>query len=143
MEHERLKKIERTLYLVRGLPGAGKSTFAKKISVNTFEADTYFYINGVYVFDSSRLREVHAMCQKAVENAMEESYDTNGVLYEDIVVSNTFTQEWEMNNYFILAKKYNYRVVSLIVENRHGNKSIHDCPDDKVELMRQRFSIKL
>ena len=60
-----------------------------------------------------------------------------------IIVSNTFTQEWEMEAYFDLAKQWNYRVTSLIVENRHGGVNIHGVPDDKLEQMKNRFEIKL
>ena len=60
-----------------------------------------------------------------------------------IVVSNTFTQEWEMDLYYELAKNHNYRVVSMIVENRHDGKNEHGVPDDKLEIMKNRFNIKL
>jgi hypothetical protein len=48
-----------------------------------------------------------------------------------------------MKEYFDLAEKYGYTVVSLIVENRHGGKNIHGVPDEKVEQMKKRFEIKL
>jgi hypothetical protein len=60
-----------------------------------------------------------------------------------IVVSNTFTQEWEMKPYFDLAKTYGYQVFSLIVENRHGGLNQHGVPEDKVQIMKDRFEIKL
>ena len=60
-----------------------------------------------------------------------------------IVVSNTFTQEWEMESYFKLAKQYDYQVYSLIVENRHGGVNTHGVPEEKLEQMRNRFEVKL
>ena len=60
-----------------------------------------------------------------------------------IIVSNTFTQEWEMEAYFDLAKQWNYRVTSLIVENRHGGVNVHGVPDDKLEQMKNRFEVQL
>lgn len=60
-----------------------------------------------------------------------------------IVVSNTFTQEWEMKPYFDLAKEHGYTVFSLIVENRHGGKNVHDCPEETITKMRERFEITL
>jgi hypothetical protein len=42
-----------------------------------------------------------------------------------------------------LAKDYGYTVFSLIVENRHGGRNIHGVPDDKLEIMKNRFEIKL
>ncbi len=38
-----------------------------------------------------------------------------------------------MEPYLKLAEKYDYKVVSLIVENRHGNKSVHNVPDETME----------
>jgi hypothetical protein len=69
------------------------------------------------------------------------NYSAN--INERIVVSNTFTQEWEMTPYFELAEKYGYRVHSLIVENRHGGVNEHGVPEDKLGLMKKRFEVKL
>ena len=60
-----------------------------------------------------------------------------------IVVANTFTQEWEMDIYYDMAKRYNYRVHTIIVENRHGSTNIHNVPEDKLQQMKERFQIKL
>jgi hypothetical protein len=62
---------------------------------------------------------------------------------QKIAVSNTFTQEWEMDAYYELAKQYGYRVFSLIVENRHGGVNEHGVPEDKLEIMKNRFEVKL
>jgi hypothetical protein len=48
-----------------------------------------------------------------------------------------------MKPYFNMAEKYGYKVFSIIVENRHGGKNEHGVPDDKLELMRNRFEVKL
>lgn len=129
--------MEKILYIVRGLPGSGKSTFAKQLTSNVFEADHYFLDDeGNYNFDSTKIKCAHQDCQDNVRIAMELSFPK-------IAVSNTFTQEWEMEPYYTLANKYGYLVVSLIVENRHGGKNVHGVPDDKVEIMKKRFEVKL
>jgi hypothetical protein len=61
----------------------------------------------------------------------------------NICVSNTFTQEWEMQSYFELAKEYGYRVHSIIVENRHGGVNEHNVPDEVLTKMNNRFEVKL
>jgi hypothetical protein len=66
---------------------------------------------------------------------------TNNV--KKIIVSNTFTQEWEMQPYFDLAEKYGYRVYSLVVENRHGGVNEHGVPQETLDKMKNRFEIKL
>ena len=62
---------------------------------------------------------------------------------ETIVVSNTFTQEWEMKPYMDMAKEWGYRVFSIIVENRHGGVNQHGVPDEKLQQMNDRFETKL
>jgi hypothetical protein len=62
---------------------------------------------------------------------------------DKVIVSNTFTQEWEMKAYYELAEKYGYRVHSIIIENRHGGVNEHGVPDDKLEIMKNRFEISL
>jgi hypothetical protein len=67
----------------------------------------------------------------------------NYQFYPHIVVSNTFTQEWEMDEYVKLAENYGYMVFTIIVENRHGGVNQHGVPVDKLEQMKNRFNIKL
>jgi predicted kinase len=129
--------MEKILYIVRGIPGSGKSTFAKTLGGQNYEADMFFINdNGEYNFDFTKIKDAHQWCQEMVKTDM--------ILeYPKIVVSNTSTQEWEMDPYFELAKKYDYIVFTVVVENRHGGTNTHGVPKDKLELMRNRFSIKL
>lgn len=135
------------LILLRGLPGAGKSTLAKSLGGINLEADQYFTDEkGEYKFDATKIKLAHQYCQSQTEAWMQvdnPQVNTGKVNTSRIVVSNTFTQEWEMEAYFELAKKYGYRVYSLIVENRHGGVNEHNVPEDKVKQMRERFQIKL
>ena len=132
----------KSLYLLRGLPGAGKSTLAKKLGDAHFEADMYFTNeNGQYIFNGADIKKAHEWCQNEVQLAMILNHTTGE--NENIVVSNTFTQEWEMEPYYKLAETYGYRVFSLIVENRHGGENLHNVPEDKIKAMRERFEVKL
>ena len=129
------------LILLRGLPGSGKSTLAKLLVGDKDychkEADMYFVDReGNYKFDPSKIKDAHSWCKQEIEFAMK--YD-----HSPVVVSNTVTQEWEMHAYFELAEEFGYQVFSLIVENRHGSVNVHDCPEDKIEQMRNRFEIEL
>ena len=124
------------LFLLRGLPGSGKSTLAESLGNMNIEADEYFTYNGKYEFDASKLKDAHAWCQNVVK-----VWIINSV--PKITVANTFTQEWEMQPYYDLAKEYGYRVYSLIVENRHGGVNEHGVPEEKLVQMKNRFEIKL
>jgi len=137
--------MNKILTLVRGLPGSGKSTFANLIT-NKFsicEADLFFYDKeGNYNFDATKLKLAHVWCFNQVRTRMEDN-KLNPQFYPEIVVSNTFTQEWEMEKYYELAEEYGYKVFSIIVENRHGGVNQHGVPADKLEQMKNRFEIKL
>lgn len=128
------------LILLRGLPGSGKSTFANLLTNNSkasvCDADQYFEKDGEYNFDANFLKQAHEECRLKAEHGMKNSFTK-------VVVANTFTQLWEMQPYLDLAVQYGYKVTSLIVENRHGNSSIHDVPEATVGNMRNRFEISL
>jgi predicted kinase len=133
--------MEKMLYIVRGIPGSGKSTFAKNLVGEKDychkEADMFFVDrDGNYNFEPSKIKDAHQWCQEEMDFLMR-------LEHSPVVVSNTFTQEWELQPYYELAIKYGYYVTSIIVENRHGGVNQHGVPEDKIELMRNRFEIKL
>jgi predicted kinase len=123
------------LILLRGLPGAGKTTLAKLICNQHVEADMYFMQDGEYKFDASKLKQAHEWCHNKTEEWLKTGYN--------VAVSNTFTQEWEMMPYFALAKQYGYMVQSLIMENRHNGESEHNVPQETLNKMKTRFEISL
>jgi predicted kinase len=126
----------RELYLLRGLPGSGKSTMAGSLAGCHVEADQFFEKDGEYLFDPTKLSEAHKWCQNRAESYMHTGWPR-------VVVSNTFTQEWEMTPYLDLAERYGYRVFSVVVENRHGGVNTHGVSNDVLEKMENRFQLKL
>ena len=131
-----------TLYLIRGIPGSGKTTLAVHLCISMkhppvlLEADKYFInTSGVYEFNPSKLSEAHNYCySRAMENLIEG---------RDVIVSNTSTTEKEVQRYQQLAEELGVNFVSLIVENRHGGKNVHGVPEAKIQQMKNRFSVKL
>jgi predicted kinase len=121
------------LILVRGASGSGKSTFAKKIAgeigADVFETDQYFIRNGEYRFDPTKLGAAHAWNQKRTEAALREG--------KTVVVPNTFTQLWEINQYLKIAE-----AVGVPVEVYRSNakfQNVHGVPEEKVQQMRDRM----
>ena len=132
------------LTIIRGVSGSGKTTvareFAKGVSGICLAADDYFYdMYGGYHFDVDQLGAAHKWCQEECERAMKSSYIDN------VIIHNTNTSEKELKPYLELAEEFNFKVISLIVENRHGGESVHDVPEETLvrQEARLRNSIKL
>lgn len=129
-----------TLYLIRGLPGSGKSTLAKQLYENGVvedyvEADQHFISDGKYQFNASEIGLAHTFCQDKVKYSIRNE--------RSVAVSNTSTTEKEVETYRKIAEEFGAQFVSIIVENRHGGKNIHNVPEEKIQQMRNRFSVKL
>ena len=131
-------KCLQNLIILSGVSGAGKSTFADIIAagrdqwhqVKIFSTDDFFMVNGEYKFDGSKLPLFHDLCHMMVEDAMDVDH------VDTIIVANTFTEVEHMDPYIELAKKYEYNVHTLIVENRHESKSVHNVPDHVLEIQK-------
>lgn len=127
--------MEKTLIILRGVSGAGKSTVVNLFQDGKtphFEADMYHYVSGVYDWKAENQPKAHKWCQDQVRRSMIVGYDK-------IIVSNTSTTEKELKPYIALAEEFGYRVVSLIVENRHGNDSIHSVPQETRDAQEKRL----
>lgn len=127
-----------TLFIVRGLPGAGKTAMAKAIADESYENDQYMTVDsdGKYKFDANEARYAAAQCYASVKNAFE-----RGV--SKVAVSNTFVDDKSVERYLELAAVYGYRVHTVVVENRHGGLNVHGVDEDKIEAMRKRFKVRL
>jgi len=122
------------LYIVRGLPGSGKTTRAREIvgtsGAMRLEADMFFELKGSYKFDSKLLPVAHIWCYSLVVS----------LLYGDldVVVSNTFTKLWELENYLAIPNLIEGVTISII-EMKTQYESIHNVPPEKIEQMKNRW----
>ncbi len=128
------------LFILRGASGSGKSTVAQLLENNgayQISADQFFIReDGKYRYDGSKISEAHDYSKRRTEDGMVAERET-------IAVHNTFTEDWQMIYYFYLAAKYNYRVHTLLVENRHESDTIHNVPENKIEDQREEMELKL
>lgn len=128
------------LYLIRGLPGSGKSTFAKELAegldCNHFEHDKYLYTDeGEYLWTEKRMAYAYRKCLRDTEATMVDG--------EPVIVSNVFQTSKSLKNYRKLAEKYGYRVTYIVVENRRGGVNIHDVPQEALDNMREAFQVSI
>lgn len=95
----------KTLYIIRALPGAGKSTLAAMLGPkeNVFSTDDYFMKDGKYLFDGSKIGKAHAWNQARVKAAIQSGLDP-------IIVDNTNTQLWEAKPYVQMAVDAGYDI---------------------------------
>ena len=135
--------MDKTVIIIRGLPGSGKSELAEFL-VNGLEnaahceADTFFIDeDGEYEFNPQKIKAAHAYCLSKFK----------GYVYEQrplIVVSNTSTErkkEWEV--YYAHAKENGYKIHVVIKENYHEGISSHGVPRHKMNQMAERFEVCL
>lgn len=131
------------VYILRGIPGCGKSTLAKNLIKDKgviCEADNYFIsdIDGIYRYDVNKIGLAHGWCKDVFCNALESKIPV-------IVVSNTNIDPAHFSFYEEKARAEGYQVFHMIVENRHGGTNEHNVPEETLQRMENvlKKSIKL
>lgn len=122
-----------TLYLIRGLPGSGKTTLAKQLlrgflgNVSHWETD--MFMEKEPKFDGSKLAEFHAKCLEETKKDL-----LNNI---SVIVSNTFVRKWEMQPYLDFAAKY--RIPVQIIECKGQFTSVHNVPSYTLDRMKKNW----
>lgn len=130
-----LAKVERppNLVLIRGLPGAGKSTAAagRFPEFWHFEPDHYACdARGRYAFDAQLWPYCQQMCLMAVDLALARG--------RPVVVADVFADLASLGPYRDLARIHGAALRVVTIEG-HGGPGIHGVPGFVLEEMRARF----
>ena len=118
------------LRLVRGIPGSGKSTWAKKMfSSIILENDMWCMQDDKYNFDAELHGERIKACYGTVELCLDDGMD--------VVVCNTFVKLEYMEDYIDLAEQFDAELKVYKVIGDFG--SVHDVPDEIIQKMKDEW----
>lgn len=118
------------LILVRGLPGSGKSTYAKALKGTHVHLETDMYFidrEGNYTFDGERIGAAHRWC-----------IDTTRILLNsgaNVVVSNTFVKLWELEPYLEMVNNDDVAVIEM----KKAFKNVHNVPQEVIDRMKRQW----
>ena len=89
-------------YIMRGMPGSGKTTFAKSLGVKVCSADDFHMVDGVYLFNPMKAAQAHAWCLTQFIEALAQRID--------VCVANTAIHLWEFSAYLAAARLAGYEI---------------------------------
>ena len=128
------------LVILRGLPGSGKSTFARLLTTGRksviIENDQHMYEDGVYIWKPSKMKG-------AIKETNEKLYRTLKEGVELIVIANVNVRLADFNRYMEMGKENGYKITSLVCENRANTTSIHGVDEETLCSMEENFQLKL
>lgn len=107
------------LFILRGQPGAGKTTIAKTmveegLADKHHEQDHFFMDeNMAYHYDPRRVKDAVLYCAQKVEEDLRKGLR--------VVVANNFTKLWTVTKYIETARKCNAEVVVMRATGRYPN----------------------
>lgn len=138
------------LILVRGLQSSGKTTFAKMLKEareRQFDRDAFHYEaddwfrkpDGSYSFNAADLPKAHDWCRNATREAL-----TGKVFPATVIVSNTFSQMWELKPYIEMAEEFGAKLTILTVEttltdDELAARNANNCPVEAIARVRNRW----
>lgn len=118
------------LQIVRGVPGTGKSTWARDHFPGLILENDYFHCHSCsYEYNLDKMKEAMNFVRETAERALS--------LGMDVCIANTFTRKKYVDFYKGMAEKYNanFRVVRMMHE--FGN--VHNVPGFVLENMKTHF----
>jgi predicted kinase len=128
----------KTLIILSGVSGSGKSTFAASFPEALIcSADQYFTMtDGSYRFDPAKLSDAHGYCFRRAFAAVKDS------TYETIIVDNTNLTSEEIAPYYAIAQAFGARceLHTFLADSEDAAKrNLHSVPSSKVREQSRRL----
>ncbi|MFA5947169.1 MAG: ATP-binding protein [Patescibacteria group bacterium] len=119
------------LFILRGIPGSGKSTYAKsQPGAVICSADDFFVQpDGSYAYDKSKIQLAHDFCFKKCHDALHAGEQT-------VIIDNMNTTAWEISPYVMLGRNFGYRVeiLNFPCDQQVGvSRNVHHVPLKDIE----------
>lgn len=133
--------------ILQGLPGSGKTTYARKLadegshtSYGIVSADDYFYVLGMgkYAFDPKLLPEAHQECLRFFVNCASTPATDNELL----IVDNTNTTVAEVAPYYAVAEAFGWEceIHQILCSPQTAHeRNIHGVTRSTVDAMYERL----
>ncbi|WP_026973463.1 hypothetical protein [Aliagarivorans marinus] len=121
------------LYIVRGPFGTGKTEFARTITSNVVSCWDYYASHGENKWNEDLKPFADNYCHKQVDTFMQEGREV-------IAVTNSFSQNSDLDYYYELAEKQGYKVFSLVMDCRDHEEYKRDAPQSVV--LKQILNLK-
>ncbi|XP_072932623.1 uncharacterized protein [Epargyreus clarus] len=140
----------RTLIIMRGAPGSGKSYLARQILEITigskveqqhiFSTDDYFMMGGNYRYDKTRLQDAHIWNQRKVFDALDKGISP-------VIIDNTNVEYWEIEPY-ARTGVYNGYLLEVVEPNttwarnlyQLASRNLHGVPAPNIKRMLDNIS---
>jgi len=130
------------LVILRGLPGSFKSTLANSLKEDNaviFSTDNFYMVNGEYKFTPELIKDAHTWNKLNALKAMFSSYPL-------VVIDNTNTTWWEVEEYVKMGLKYGYEIEFLEPNNPERfnvdlcfERNTHNVPKEVIQKMKDRW----
>ena len=122
----------KNLYIIRGIPGAGKTTLARTLAPLVIEPDMFRYTADMqYKFDSAMNAEV---LRKVEDLAV---YAVRRLKMPALAIAATHTRVEHIRKYIRLGLDNGYSVTVIECRGDYGN--VHGVPESVVARMRAEF----